>query len=272
MTTSVPSGSLRPTRRDTADLVSSSGRLQLQYDDRDRTRPFLVLHGGGGPATVSAFSDLLAERTHSRVLTPIHPGFAGTVRPDALASTRELAAAYVALLDDLEFSDVTVIGNSFGGWLAAEIALLGSARVSGAVLVDAIGIEVQGHPMTKVAGLAPAELQKLSFHDPSRAPHPAGAQVAGGLNPDIQALTAYAGPAMSDPTLLDRLGDLDLPVHVIWGASDGIVDPEYGRAYAAAIPLAAFTQLEHTGHLPQVETPEELLGAILDLGGEENPS
>ncbi|MEV4053587.1 hypothetical protein AB0J55_20535 [Amycolatopsis sp. NPDC049688] len=68
---------------------------------------------------------------------------------------------------------------------------------------------------------------------------------------------------MPDPTLLDRFRTLgDLPVHVIWGESDGIVSTEYGKAYTAAIPGAWFTVLPRSGHLPQVETPEELLGAI----------
>ena len=71
---------------------------------------------------------------------------------------------------------------------------------------------------------------------------------------------------MSDPTLLERLQELHLPVNVIWGASDGIVDPDYGRAFGAAIPLCTFTLLPDTGHLPQLETPEELLGAFFDLG------
>jgi pimeloyl-ACP methyl ester carboxylesterase len=69
---------------------------------------------------------------------------------------------------------------------------------------------------------------------------------------------------MSDPTLLDRLGGLHLPVHVIWGQSDRIVDTAHAKALAAALPLSRLTILPATGHLPQLETPEELLGALLD--------
>ena len=260
MTRTIPAGSLR-TARSTTVTVHGAG---IALVDRDRTRPFLLLHGGGGSATMTGFADLLAERTHSRVLLPTHPGFGGTTRPDSLRTTRDLAAAYVALIEELDLSDVTVIGNSFGGWVAAEIALAHSPRVRGAVIVDGIGIEVEGHPLTSVAGLAPAELHKLSFHDPAKAPR---ARAAGGTGPgpDIRALAAYAGPTMSDPTLLGRLSDLDLPVQVIWGESDGIVDPEYGKAYAAALPRSTFTLVPRTGHLPQLETPDELLGAIVDL-------
>ncbi|UOZ03762.1 alpha/beta fold hydrolase [Amycolatopsis sp. WQ 127309] len=260
MTTLSPAGSLRPVRTGTHTF----GTAEVTLQDRDRTRPFLLLHGGGGVATMAGFADLLAERTHSRVLLPTHPGFSGTQKPDGLTNVTELAKVYVAMLEELDLTDVTVLGNSFGGWLAAEIALLESPRVSGAVIVDGVGIEVDGHPVTDVRGLTPDELRALSWHDPSRAPVPPAGGT--GPSPDVVALLGYTGAAMADPTLAKRLGGLDIPVHVIWGESDGIVTPDYGRAFAAAIPMAKFTLLPRSGHLPQFETPEELLGALLDLG------
>jgi len=51
---------------------------------------------------------------------------------------------------------------------------------------------------------------------------------------------------------------------VLWGDSDRIVNPDYGRAYAAAIPMARFHLLTDTGHMPQMETPDQLLDAIWD--------
>ena len=255
---------MTPDKAARSTTVTLRGDVELTVSDRDRTRPYLLLHGGGGVATVRGFADLLAERTHSRVLVPTHPGFGGTARPDELATTRDLAAVYVALLDELDLTDVTVVGNSFGGWVAAEMALLDTPRLSGAVIVDGIGIEVDGHPMTDVSGLTPSELAQLSFHDPANAPRPPTGGT--GPGPDIAALVAYAGPTMSDPTLAERLTGLDLPVHVVWGESDGVVDPGYGKAYADAIDSAAFTLLPRAGHLPQLETPDELLNAITDRG------
>ena len=266
MSTLIAAGSLWPARTDTRTIqVGSVGPVEVTVQDRDRTRPFLLLHGGGGALTMAGFADLLAERTHSRVLLPTHPGFGGTPKAGELASVAGLAQTYVTMLEQFDLTDVTVIGNSFGGWLAAEIALLESPRVSGVVIIDGIGIEVPGHPMTDVSGLSPAEIRSYSWHDPSKAPAAPGTGGTG-PSPDVQALIGYAGPAMSDPALAGRLGGIAIPVHVLWGESDRIVDPGYGKAYAAAIPLATFTLLPRTGHLPQVETPEELLGALLDLG------
>ncbi|MGW5195701.1 alpha/beta fold hydrolase [Kribbella sp. NPDC004138] len=237
-------------------------RAGITVQARDRARSFLLLHGGGGVRTMAGFADQLAEHTRSRVLLPTHPGFGGTPKSAGLTTVEALAAAYVELLGELDLTEVTVIGNSFGGWLAAEIALQKSPRVSDVVIVDGIGIEADGHPLTDVSGLSPAELRALSFHDPAKLPVP---PAVGGPSPDVQALTGYTGPTMSDPTLLDRLGAIDGPVHVLWGESDRIADPEYGKAYAAAIPGSTYTILPATGHLPQLETPEELLGALLAL-------
>ncbi|MFD5825909.1 alpha/beta fold hydrolase [Lentzea sp. NPDC060358] len=236
------------------------GTVELTVRDRDRTRPYLLLHGGGGVATMAGFADLLADRAHARVLLPTHPGFGGTPKPDDLTGATGLARTYAALLDELDLTGVTVVGNSFGGWVAAEIALLGSPRVRAAVVVDGIGVEVEGHPQTDVRGLSPAELQQLSWHDPARAPRPAGVP---GPGPDVQALLGYTGPAMTDPTLAGRLGGVEVPVHFVWGESDGIVSADYGRAFAAAVPGSTFALLPRSGHLPQLETPQELLDVLL---------
>lgn len=255
------------------------GPVPVTVYERDRTQPFLLLHGGGGPATVAAFGDLLAARKRARVIMPVHPGFDGTPRPENLSSVRDLAQLYANLLDELDVWGVTIIGNSIGGWLAAEIALLGSPRVSGAILIDAVGAEVPGHPVTDIRGLRPDQLTALSFYDPARAaPNPdAPGPTPEMVQANMTALFAYAGPAMTDPTLLGRLNGLDLPVHVIWGESDGIAGPDYGRTIAKAIPGAHFTLMPKAGHMPQVEAPEELLGIIesglvrLTVPGERTP-
>jgi pimeloyl-ACP methyl ester carboxylesterase len=54
---------------------------------------------------------------------------------------------------------------------------------------------------------------------------------------------------------------------VLWGDSDQIADADYGRAYADAIPGAVFQLLTETGHLPQIETPQQLLAAISAFAG-----
>jgi pimeloyl-ACP methyl ester carboxylesterase len=199
------------------------------------------------------------------VLAPTHPGFGGTPRPAALRSIAGLADLYRTLLDDLELEDVTVIGNSIGGWITAELALLDSPRVSGIVLVDAVGIEVQGHPVADVSALSVPEIMALSFHDPRPFlvdPSTLTDAQKAGIAANAAALQLYTAGTMADPTLPDRLRSIAIPTLVLWGESDQIVDPDYGRAYAGAIHSARFQVLPATGHMPQLETPQLLLETI----------
>lgn len=246
---------------------AGSDKVELVVEERGEGQPFLLLHGGAGPASMARFAGLLAAR-HARVITPTHPGFALTKRPDQLNSIKGLAQLYAALLDQLGVSDVTVIGNSVGGWIAAELALLNSPRVSGVVLVGGTGIEVPGHPIADVSKLTLPEVMALSYHNPKPfmvdpATVTEGQRAVIGAN--RAALQVYA-PRSTDPTLAQRLSKVAIPVLVISGESDRIVDPEYGRAYAAAIPGARFVLLPGTGHVPQVETPDLLLETIWNSG------
>jgi pimeloyl-ACP methyl ester carboxylesterase len=242
------------------------GAVELQFTEHGDGDPYLVLHGGAGPLSVAGFADLLAERQRARVITPTHPGFAGTIRPDGLRTTGQLAELYAALLNDLDLTGVTVLGNSVGGWIAAEMGIAGSMRLKSAILVDAVGIEVPDHPVADFFSLTLDQVAEYSYHDPEKfridpAKMPP-AQLAA-MPGNRAALAVYGGgPSMIDPTLRDRLESVRLPVLVLWGESDRIADPEYGRAFAEAIPGARFELLPGTGHVPQVETPELLISSI----------
>ena len=146
------------------------------------------------------------------------------------------------------------------------MAIAGSTRLKSAILVDAVGIEVPDHPVADFFSLTLDQVAEYSYYDPEKfridpAKMPP-AQLAA-MPGNRAALAVYGGGAsMVDPTLRDRLAAVDLPVLVLWGESDRIVDPEYGRAYAEAIPGARFELLPGTGHVPQVETPELLISRI----------
>jgi pimeloyl-ACP methyl ester carboxylesterase len=250
----------------TVDLTGI-GPVEVTVADYGSGQPFLLLHGGAGPQSVTGFAEKFAAAHDVRVLVPTHPGFDGTPRPEALNSVGGLAALYNTLLARLGLQDVTVIGNSIGGWITTEIALLKSPRFSGIVLIDAVGIEVPGHPVADFFSLTMDQVFQRSFHnpepfriDPATQP-PAAQAIAAG---NRAAISVYADTAMTDPTLAGRLGTLEIPALVLWGDSDGIVDAGYGRAYAAAIPMARFQLLPDTGHSPQLETPGQVVQAIWD--------
>jgi len=252
--------------------VDGLGRVPVTFTEYGSGRPVLLLHGGAGPFSVTGFAELLSSSEPAGVIVPVHPGFDGTPRPDQLASVASLAAVYAQLLRDLDLDDVCVIGNSIGGWIAAELALAETAaadcRVSSVVVVDAAGLHIAEAPAADFFSLTLDQVFDLSYFNPDAfridlATLPDERKAAMAAN--RAELLAYGGQATADPGLLGRLPAITIPTLVVWGAADRMIPPEHGRAYASAIPGARFRLIEHAGHLPQLETPAELLAAVIEF-------
>ncbi|MEU7044747.1 alpha/beta hydrolase [Streptomyces varsoviensis] len=266
-----PNSSPPPSRLRTVPVGPGPGVELREAGEAGEGGAVLVLHGGPGPGGVAPLVDHLAQ--DHRVLAPTHPGWDGTVRPDELDSVPALAAAYSDLLARLEVGDATVIGTSFGGWVAAQAAVDDrEGRISRLVLVDAVGPEVPGQQVT-VPGGPPAPGPEAPAGGPegggaesggseAGGPEGGGAPV-GGMAGAMAAMWAYAGPGMGDPDLLPRLAAVTCPVLMIWGSDDTVVTPEFGRAYAAGFPHARFELIPGVGHAPVREAPEALF-ALLD--------
>ncbi len=239
-----------------------SESLHLSVADRGTGKVFLVLHGGAGPASVTGLAEALARQ--GRTIVPIHPGFAGQPRPAWFRRVDDLVLAYLALLEQLDANEVVVVGNSVGGWIAAEMALRHSPRISGIVLLNAVGIDAG--PGTKIGNpmeLPPEKRAALAFNDPSRFAFPQTPESVVMMSANQNALLAYAGePYMHDPGLKARLAEINIPALVVWGANDGIVDLEYGRRYAESIPSSRFEVIAEAGHFPQIEKLDYVLGVI----------
>lgn len=72
---------------------------------------------------------------------------------------------------------------------------------------------------------------------------------------------------MYNPRLHAWLHRIKIPTLVLWGSADEVVTPDYGRAYAAAIPGAAFAMVPQAGHHPELEQPAAVadhVAAFLD--------
>jgi pimeloyl-ACP methyl ester carboxylesterase len=240
--------------------------LTVRFDERGNSsgRPILILHGGGGPQTVAG---LAAGLSRARVLVPTHPGFAGEPRPEWFDSIDDLAIAYLDLLERLDLQDVLVIGSSVGGWIASAMALRDtSRRLRGLVLINAVGIQVDGHPVPDVSTLSPVELSALSFHNPAAFridPSTVTPEQIAARKANVQTLYVYDRERLGgDPKLRRRLSRVSIPVLVVWGESDRVADPEYGRVYAQSFPHARFELIPEAGHLPHLEQSERTLNLV----------
>jgi pimeloyl-ACP methyl ester carboxylesterase len=229
--------------------------------------PLLFLHGGDYVAQNGAFLDRLARRF--RVIAPRHPGFGATPRPPWFRTVHDIAYLYLDLIDRLDLRETVLVGASFGGWVALEIAVRSEARLGRLVLIDALGVKFGGREERDIAdiyALPAEEVLRRSFVDPGRVvPDYTSLD-----DPDLVAImrdreaTALYGwrPYMHDPALVHWLHRITRPALVLWGDSDGIVEPQYGERLAAALPNARFERIANAGHYPQVEEPDRVAAAI----------
>lgn len=245
------------TGRPVRDVETPAGAMRVLVSGTGT--PVLYLHGVGDTGGPSALVARLA-RDHT-VIRPDHPGFLGS-DPLGCASVADVAARHVALLDVLAVDRCIVLGASFGGWVAAELALLAPERVAALVLADPAGLR-GAEPAPDLYALGASAVMALSFHQPELKAGAAkiGNEASEVLRGNLAAARRMA-PTMSDPGLIERLGSLALPVTVVWGAQDEVFPPSYAEEWRRAVPAARIELVEGAGHLPHVEQLEEFLTRI----------
>lgn len=230
--------------------------------------PLLFLHGAGGAGRWLTFQETLAKELHVRM--PSHPGHGGS--PDApwIEHISDLAFHYLDLLDALGLERVHLAGASFGGWIAAEIATMASPRLASLVLIDPVGIKVDGWIYPFLFGMDIPEVVATVFHDP---------MAALALAPPDQSVETLAlqyrqgaaiarvswNPYLYDPRLRRRLGRIGAPTLLCWGAHDRLAPlAPCGEAWAREIPGARLRVFADSGHVPHLEEPGAVAEAVIE--------
>ena len=241
--------------------------IELEMVRRGVGRPILVLHGLQTVDRGARFLELLAH--HGEVIVPSSPGFGHSPRPKDFDTVYDLVHLYLELLDTLSGDKATLVGFSFGGWLAAEVAVACSHRLDKLVLVDLLGIKVSGRETPDILDIfnkSPDEVRRKSWHDPdSFAPdfNQMSDEALVTYARNREALCLYAWhPYMYNPQLPRWLGRIAVPTLLLWGESDGVVTPDYGRAYSRLIPGSRFELIERAGHHPETEQPEAFVERV----------
>lgn len=243
------------------------GQVSLEIAIAGTGPPLLFLHGGDYFAQNRAFLDRLAQRW--RVLTPRHPGFGGSERPEAFRSIHDIAYLYLDLIEQQDLKDVLLVGSSFGGWIALEMCVRSVERIGRLVLIDALGVKFGGREERDIAdiyALPAAELLRRTFFDPGRAA-PDYSKLddveAASIARDRAATALYGWrPYMHNPGLRRWLHRVRAPTLVIWGKSDGIIMPDYGEQLCRSLPDAHLALIGEAGHYPQIERPDAVAEAI----------
>jgi pimeloyl-ACP methyl ester carboxylesterase len=230
----------------------------------------LFLHPGDGFDDNDPFLKALAA--HYEVLAPWHPGFGHSDLPKGWNSVDDLAYFYLDFLDQLNLEDAVVIGASFGGWIAAELAIRRTPRMAKLVLIDALGIRLGDRTTRDIADFHNTDatlLESLTWADPAGRqgdPSTLDDHELTGMTRSREAFAHYGWrPYMHNPGLVRWLHRIDVPTLVLWGEEDGVVKPEYGQAYAGLITGAAFEAVPSAGHYPHIEQMDASAKIVRDF-------
>ena len=243
------------------------GSMTLDVRRKGTGRPIVYLHAEQFVDRTEPFLNAMANTF--QVIAPRHPGYGATPLPPDCRTVDDLAYLYLDLLDQLDLQDVTLVGASFGGWIALEMAVRNCSRLAKVALISTVGVKLSGREERDFADiffLPDSEAFPALFADPKRwAPDYASLPVS-----EVEALarerqtTAFFGwkPYLHKPGLQQWLHRVKLPTLVLWGEQDRFATPAYGRRLAERLPKAEFKLVSDAGHYPQIEQAEAVVCAI----------
>ncbi len=288
--------------------VGRSPWLDIDWREHQRWvlvdgHPVNVIELGEGPALVFVhglsgcwanwLEQLPVLARERRVVALDLPGFGSSPMPEGEVSIAGYARLLDALLGELGVGAAAFVGNSMGGFIAAELAIASPQRVERLALVSAAGLSTYGDPrvtrafptlmradrllaanaawvasksdtVARRARLRDAVLWLVVRH-PSRIPAALAAeQIRGAGKPGF----LHALRAVLEYDLRERLAEVACPTLVVWGDSDRLISVEDADVFVELIPGARKVVFEETGHMAMLERPAAFNALLKDFLGE----
>jgi pimeloyl-ACP methyl ester carboxylesterase len=241
--------------------------------------PLVFVHGLSG-SWQNWLENIPAFMDDHRVIAVDLPGFGESPMPREKITIAGYGQFLDRLFDALEIDGAAVVGNSMGGFVAAETAITFPHRVERLVLVAAAGLSIEHQRNDGVLralevtenlaqygiawGLSRAGwltkrprgrkilMAFVAAHPEDLDPALVHEQIAGagkpGFVPALDALTSYP--------IRDRLGDIGCPTLIVWGPKDMLVPVKDAHEFDKLIPESRLIIYEETGHVPMLERPE----------------
>lgn len=248
------------------------GMFQVEMFQGGIGMPLLFLHGIEGlePGT---YLQQLCE--HFTVYAPLCPGFGQSTGQQYLEDITDLALFYYQLLDELQLPSVAVMGHSFGGMVAAEMAAL-SNRIQRLVLVAPLGLWREDTPVLDFFTVSPEDLAAYWWHD--LANFVGYQEFLAAMTIDwrltrsqaLAVLTKFLWP-IPDKGLKRRLYRIQSPTLIIWGQNDRLVDSIYAQEFGDRITHSETVLIPNCGHLPMLEAPDQFMSVVNSFLGAAKP-
>jgi pimeloyl-ACP methyl ester carboxylesterase len=261
-------------------LDLGDGRPRIQVLESGDGEPLLFLHGAGGIAVWEGVLPLLSEKYN--VHAPLLPGFGESDGLDYIEDQFELFFHGFDVIEALGLKRPYVVGESMGGWMAAEMAALRPNEIGRLALAAPVGLWRDEFPVVDMFGLTINELAPYLFHDQSCAAAQrllAVTQLFGdrddrsdeqveillAMSRGFRTAAKFLFP-IPEKGLERRLSRITAPTLIVWGEQDRFVSPSYADIFREKIKGSVVTKIPNTGHLIGLESPAPYASALIDWG------
>jgi len=270
---------------------TSVNYVDIHEVDTD-VEPILFVHGLGGQWQ-NWLENIPRAAQERRVLAVDLPGFGLSELPRDEITIPAYGRWVNGLLEQLGIDRVDIVGNSMGGYIAAEVAIQFPERIDQLLLVSAAGITssdierrpllAAGRVMSAVATHSAARFRRIAARPVTR--HAALALVV--RHPSrLRADLAYegffkgAGKPGFQPALLacfeydfrDRLPEIRHPTLIVWGENDSIIPVRDAQEFERLIPDSRKVVMRETGHIPMAERPRTFNDLMMEFLAETGPA
>jgi pyruvate dehydrogenase E2 component (dihydrolipoamide acetyltransferase) len=262
----------RATEKGPEPQTVDAGGRRIRYLEigEGEAAPVLFLHGFGGDLNNWLFNQAAVAESRKAIAIDL-PGHGGSTKEVGEGDVGSLTNAVCAFLDTLKIAKAHLVGHSLGGAISLDMALNHPDRVASATLLctGGLGPEIS---MEYIDGfMATGRARKLRpilemlVADPKL--------VTGEMVEDVLkfkrldgveaalnkiATACFAGGRQS-LQLTSRLGELKVPVQVIWGLQDRIIPASHGNGLPAAIKVTRFADAGHLAHMEKASEVNELI-------------
>ena len=249
------------------------GQVRIRVASKGAGPALVYFHGPWG-LTWDPFLDELAR--DFTVYAPEHPGTSPAAPEDVyhLDGLWDLVLCYDELLTALGVGEAALVGHSFGGMVACELAAAYPSRARRLALLAPLGFWRDADPVVNWMLLDPDALRARLFRDPAAEaarrmfgptePPEAAAAARVRLTWAMGATGKFIWP-IPDKGLKKRVHRVTAPTLLLWGKDDRLVPPVYADEFTRRIPGARLHTVEGAGHAPHLEQPQAVARTLRDF-------
>jgi 2-hydroxy-6-oxonona-2,4-dienedioate hydrolase len=230
---------------------------KFKFIEEGEGEPLLLLHGLFG--ALSNFDDLIKYfRQHNKVVVPMLPLLDLDLLHTSVGGLQKFVHKFI---ENRNYQNVHLLGNSLGGHVAILHVLKQPERIKSLILTGSSGLFENGMGDTYPKRGDRDYIKKkteLTFYDPRVASNELVDEVYETVNNRLKAIKiiALAKSAIRN-NLGEELNQIKQPTLLVWGNNDGITPPFVGREFQRLIPNSELHFIDKCGHAPMMEVPEE---------------